>query len=104
MEAMQKPTGLRGQVAANTSISTVGKEGVGLTYRGYDVAALAEQTGFEEVVHLLLLGELPSRSRLDAFQVRLRAKRDLPMPLREVLERIPASAHPMDVLRTGCSV
>ncbi|MDZ7786948.1 MAG: 2-methylcitrate synthase [Halofilum sp. (in: g-proteobacteria)] len=96
--------GLRGQVAGRTALSTVGIEGSGLTYRGYDIKDLAEHCIFEEVAHLLLKGHLPNRQELDAYQQRLRARRELPAPLAEALERIPASAHPMDVLRTGVSM
>lgn len=96
--------GLRGQSAGQTSLCTVGKEGTGLTYRGYDVRDLADQVCFEEVAYLLLHGELPTRTQLDAYLTRLQGMRDLPSPLKDVLERIPAEAHPMDVMRTGCSV
>ncbi|RFA31098.1 2-methylcitrate synthase [Alkalilimnicola ehrlichii] len=95
--------GLRGQTAGATALCTVGKAGTGLTYRGYDIRDLAEQVSFEEVAYLLLKGELPTAEALDAYRVRLAGLRDLPAALREVLERIPASAHPMDVMRTGCS-
>ena len=97
-------TGLRGQVAGETSLCTVGKSGSGLTYRGYDISDLANNAQFEEVVHLLLRGHLPNRQELDAYKQRLSGKRGLPETVKEVLERIPASAHPMDVMRTGCSV
>ena len=95
--------GLRGQVAGETALCTVGKTGTGLTYRGYDITDLAENTCFEEVAHLILKGELPTQSELDAYRVKLKGLRSLPPALKEVLERIPASAHPMDVMRTGCS-
>lgn len=95
--------GLRGQVAGQTALSTVGQAGAGLTYRGYDVRALAGQAVFEEVAYLLLHGELPTAAELHAYQEKLRSLRSLPQPLKEVLERIPAAAHPMDVMRTGAS-
>ena len=95
--------GLRGQVAGKTALCTVGKSGTGLTYRGYDMKELAEQVSFEEVAYLLLKGKLPNQAELDAYQAKLKQLRSLPPALKEVLERIPASAHPMDVLRTGCS-
>ncbi|MDF1832814.1 MAG: 2-methylcitrate synthase [Porticoccaceae bacterium] len=95
--------GLRGQVAGKTALSTVGKEGSGLTYRGYDVKDLAETCVFEEVAHLILKGALPTQTELDAYRTTLRGLRGLPQALKDVLERIPAEAHPMDVLRTGCS-
>jgi 2-methylcitrate synthase len=96
--------GLRGVSAGRTAISTVGKEGHGLTYRGYAIEELAEHGNFEQVAYLLLHGELPSAEQLEAYRRELRELRDLPEPLRAVLEQLPATAHPMDVLRTGCSV
>ena len=96
--------GLRGQAAGHTALCTVGKTGTGLTYRGYDITDLAENTCFEEVAHLILKGELPTQSQLDAYRAKLKGLRGLPPALKEVLERIPASAHPMDVMRTGCSM
>jgi 2-methylcitrate synthase len=98
-----KGAGLRGVSAGETSIASVG-DGHGLRYRGYDVVELAARSTFEEVAWLLLRGELPTARELESFRERLRARRELPRALREVLERIPATAHPMDVLRTGCSV
>ncbi|KXI29040.1 bifunctional 2-methylcitrate synthase/citrate synthase [Paraglaciecola hydrolytica] len=95
--------GLRGQSAGETSLCTVGKSGSGLTYRGYDVADLADNATFEEVAFLLFEGELPNQQQLDKYKTELKALRDLPQALKEVLQRIPASAHPMDVMRTGCS-
>jgi 2-methylcitrate synthase len=95
--------GLRGQSAGETAICTVGATGNSLRYRGYAVDELAEKTSFNEVAHLVLKGELPDRQTLDAYQARLKSLRGLPAALKEVLERIPASAHPMDVMRTGCS-
>lgn len=96
--------GLRGQVAGQTALSTVGQEGAGLTYRGYDVRDLAANVGFEEVAYLLLYGELPNAAELAAYKTKLKTQRDLPQALKEVLERIPANTHPMDVMRTGASV
>ena len=96
--------GLRGQSAGQTALCTVGKTGTGLTYRGYDISDLAEGASFEEVAYLIFHGDLPSADELAAYRSRLKALRGLPAPLREVLERIPASAHPMDVMRTGCSM
>ena len=95
--------GLRGQSAGQTALCTVGKTGTGLTYRGYDISDLAAGASFEEVAYLIFFGELPNADELAAYKARLRGLRGLPAPLREVLERIPASAHPMDVMRTGCS-
>ncbi|EPL63832.1 2-methylcitrate synthase [Pseudomonas stutzeri] len=96
--------GLRGQIAGQTALCTVGKTGAGLTYRGYDVRDLAAECDFEEVAYLLFYGELPTTAQLADYKKRLKTMRDLPQPLKEVLERIPASAHPMDVMRTGSSV
>ncbi|WP_462383207.1 bifunctional 2-methylcitrate synthase/citrate synthase [Pseudomonas sp. Marseille-QA0892] len=96
--------GLRGQVAGQTALCTVGKTGSGLAYRGYDVKALAEGACFEEVAHLLLYGTLPNKSELAAYQKKLQGLRDLPQRLKEVLERVPKNTHPMDVMRTGCSM
>ncbi|MBF8779058.1 bifunctional 2-methylcitrate synthase/citrate synthase [Pseudomonas fulva] len=96
--------GLRGQVAGQTALSTVGQAGAGLTYRGYDVRELAAQAEFEEVAYLLLHGELPAAGELADYKHKLRSLRGLPQALKEVLERIPKDAHPMDVMRTGCSL
>ncbi|HYW92855.1 MAG TPA: 2-methylcitrate synthase [Gammaproteobacteria bacterium] len=104
MSAKNPGAGLRGISAGETSIATVGKEGSGLTYRGYDIKDLAGKARFEEVAYLLLEGKLPNRSELEAYQARMRKRRGLPQALRDVLERIPADAHPMDVMRTGCSM
>lgn len=96
--------GLRGQVAGQTALCTVGKTGSGLTYYGYDIAELAEKVTFEEVAYLLAHGELPNASQLADYKARLKGMRGLPSALKDVLERIPADAHPMDVMRTGCSM
>lgn len=96
--------GLRGQSAGETALCTVGKEGAGLTYRGYTIEELAEQASFEEVAYLLLYGALPTQSQLDAYQARLQSLRSLPEELKKVLELIPKDTHPMDVMRTGCSM
>ncbi|HFQ4856072.1 TPA: 2-methylcitrate synthase [Vibrio vulnificus] len=96
--------GLRGQSAGSTALCTVGKTGTGLTYRGYDITDLANHAQFEEVAHLLLRGHLPTQQELDAYKTRLIGLRGLPAELKQALELLPASAHPMDVMRTGCSV
>ena len=96
--------GLRGQSAGSTALCTVGKTGTGLTYRGYDLTDLAEHVQFEEVAYLLAYGELPNRAQLDAYLAKLKQLRGLPDALKAVLEEIPRDAHPMDVLRTGCSM
>jgi 2-methylcitrate synthase len=96
--------GLRGQSAGTTELCTVGLSGTGLTYRGYDISDLADNATFEEVAYLMFHGDLPNQAQLDGYRAVLKANRVLPQALLEVLERIPASAHPMDVLRTGCSM
>ena len=96
--------GLRGQVAGETALCTVGQSGAGLTYRGYDIADLAEKAQFEEIAYLLLRGKLPNRQELDAYKKKLQSLRGLPAALKTVLEQIPKDAHPMDVMRTGCSM
>lgn len=96
--------GLEGIVAGQTRLSTVGVDGVGLTYLGYSIEDLAEHAGFEEVAYLLLYGELPTADDLASFNDRLLHQRALPEALKAVLEQLPAGSHPMDVLRTACSV
>lgn len=96
--------GLRGQVAGETALCTVGKTGTGLTYRGYDATDLAANAQFEEVAYLLLRGKLPNQAELDAYKAKLKSLRNLPDALKLVLEQIPKDAHPMDVMRTGCSM
>ncbi|MGQ7274695.1 bifunctional 2-methylcitrate synthase/citrate synthase [Marinobacter sp. V034] len=103
-EKPQNSAGLRGQVAGQTSLCTVGKTGAGLTYRGYEITDLAENAQFEEVAYLLLRGKLPNRQELDAYVDKLQSLRVLPDALKAVLEQIPKDAHPMDVMRTGCSM
>jgi 2-methylcitrate synthase len=95
--------GLAGIVAGQTAISTVGKEGVGLTYRGYSIEDLARDATFEEVAYLLIQGALPSKTQLEDYRLKLMSMRTLPEKLGTVLEQLPAGTHPMDVLRTGCS-
>jgi 2-methylcitrate synthase len=104
MSEAKKKIALSGVVAGETAISTVGQEGVGLTYRGYAIEDLAAHATYEEVAWLVLYGELPTRTQLAAFSQDLAARRSLPQTLRQALELVPATAHPMDVLRTGCSM
>ena len=99
----EKTGGLAGVVAGKTAISTVGKEGVGLTYRGYAIEELADKATFEEVAHLLIYEHLPNPDELRDYRRRLIGLRELPESLKTVLEELPAQAHPMDVVRTGCS-
>lgn len=96
--------GLRGQTAGQTALCTVGKSGSGLTYYGYDIHELAKHGTFEEIAWLLFHGELPTRSELDSYKKKLRKLRGLPESLKQCLELIHADAHPMDVMRTGCSM
>lgn len=103
MSSANKPSELAGVVAGQTTISTVGKEGIGLTYRGYAIEELAENASFEEVAFLLLYGHLPNLMELDAYRKKLISLRSLSAELKTVLEELPVTAHPMDVLRTGCS-
>lgn len=98
----KKTGGLAGIVAGETDISAAGGEH-NLEYRGYSIYDLAEQSDFEEVAYLLLYGHLPNSSELTQFQNRIEERRDLPSALKEVLERIPMNAHPMDVMRTATS-
>jgi 2-methylcitrate synthase len=101
--AVKKPGGLAGVTAGETAIATVGKEGAGLTYRGYDIYDLAEHAVFEEVAFLLHYGKLPNVKELKQYKKRLAKLREVPKALRKALEAIPKKAHPMDVLRTGVS-
>lgn len=103
MADKKKTGGLAGVTAGETKICTVGKEGAGLTYRGYDIYDLADNACFEEVAYLLLHGSLPTQSQLDGYVASIKANRGLPDALKTVLEMVPADAHPMDVLRTGVS-
>jgi 2-methylcitrate synthase len=101
---VKKSVALSGTPAGNTSLCTVGRSGNDLHYRGYDIKDLAEQSTFEEVAHLLVHGTLPTASQLNAYRTKLKRLRGLPAVVSDALELIPANAHPMDVLRTGCSV
>jgi 2-methylcitrate synthase len=98
----KKKGGLAGVIAGETAISTVGKTGIGLTYRGYQIEDLASSASFEEVAYLLLYGTLPNPSELASYQRQLVALRTLPDPLKRILEHLPGQAHPMSVLGAGC--
>jgi 2-methylcitrate synthase len=104
MTATKKVGGLAGVSAGETALCTVGKEGAGLTYRGYDIYDLADNANFEEVAYLLMHGKLPNRTELDGYIAKLKSRRGLPSELKRILEMIPADTHPMDVLRSGVSV
>ena len=99
----KKSVALSGVAAGSTALCTVGRSGKELHYRGYDILDLAEACEFEEVAHLLVHGRLPNAAELRAYKARLLALRGLPASVKEALERLPAGAHPMDVLRTGVS-
>ncbi|MDA8078285.1 MAG: 2-methylcitrate synthase [Nitrospiraceae bacterium] len=101
---IKKSVALSGVVAGNTAVCTVGRTGNDLHYRGYDIVELARQATFEEVAYLLVHGELPTQSELTGYGKKLKGLRGLPARVKTALEHIPAAAHPMDVLRTGCSV
>ena len=100
----KKSVALSGVTAGNTALSTVGRTGNDLHYRGYDILEIATVCEFEEIAHLLIHDTLPNRAALAAYKTRLRSLRGLPGPVRSALEALPASSHPMDVLRTGTSV
>ena len=100
----KKSVALSGTPAGNTALCTVGRSGNDLHYRGYDIHDLATKAGFEEVAHLLVHGALPTASQLSAYKTKLKRLRGLPAIVTDALELVPANAHPMDVLRTGCSV
>jgi len=104
MADKKKSGGLAGVVAGKTALCTVGQEGTGLTYRGYDIHDLAEKASFEEVAYLLLRGKLPTQDELDGYVRNLKDLRGLPEELRRVLEMLPGDAHPMDVMRSGVSI
>jgi 2-methylcitrate synthase len=99
----KKSVALSGVLAGNTALCSVGRTGNDLHYRGYDILDLAAHCQFEEVAHLLVHGRLPTSAELTAYKLKLKNLRALTLPVRTVLEALPASAHPMDVLRTGVS-
>jgi 2-methylcitrate synthase len=112
MDTKTEPTGfkpkksvaLSGTVAGNTALCTVGRTGNDLAYRGYDILDLAATSEFEEIAYLLVHGKLPNRAELTAYKTKLKSLRGLPAAVMDALEALPASAHPMDVMRTGVSV
>jgi 2-methylcitrate synthase len=99
----KKSVALSGVEAGTTVLCTVGRSGNDLHYRGYDILDVAEQCEFEEIAYLLIHEKLPSPAELRAYKSKLFALRGLPIIVRKVLEQLPAAAHPMDVMRTGCS-
>jgi 2-methylcitrate synthase len=100
---VKKSVALSGVTAGNTALCTVGRTGNDLAYRGYDILDLAGVCAFEEVAYLLVHGKLPNAAELAGYQRKLQAMRGLPSAVMAVLESLPASAHPMDVMRTGVS-
>ena len=100
----KKSVALSGTPAGNTALCTVGHSGNDLHYRGYDIKDLAAHCEFEEVAHLLVHGKLPNAAELAAYKASLRPLRSLPAAVKQALELLPPSTHPMDVLRTGVSV
>jgi 2-methylcitrate synthase len=100
----KKSVALSGVPAGNTALCTVGRNGNDLHYRGYDILELAAHCEFEEVAYLLLYGKLPTTQELAHYKLRLCGLRGVPQPVKVALEQIPASAHPMDVLRVGVSM
>ncbi len=99
----KKSVALSGVAAGNTQLCTVGRTGNDLSYRGYDILEFAEKAEFEEIAHLLIHGHLPNAAELKQYKQKLNSMRGLPLVVQDVLAALPASAHPMDVLRTGCS-
>ena len=100
----KKSVALSGVTAGNTALCTVGVTGNDLHYRGYDILEIATRCEFEEIAYLLIHEKLPTRAQLGAYKGKLKSLRGLPAVVRTALEALPAAAHPMDVLRTGCSV
>src|SRR5690242_14033681 len=100
----KKSVALSGVPAGNTALCSVGRSGNDLNYRGYDILDIAERCEFEEIAHLLVHGHLPTTAELANYKRKLRSLRGLPQAVKSTLECVPASAHPMDVMRTGCSV
>ncbi len=100
----KKSVALSGQSAGDTAICTVGKSGNDLHYRGYDILEFADKSEFEEIAYLIVYGVLPTQAELDAYKTKLQGLRDIPEGVKIALEQLPKTAHPMDVMRTGCSV
>lgn len=101
---VKKSVGLADVIAGESAICTVSQQGTGLNYRGYTIDDLASKATFEEVAYLLLYDKLPDKHELDAYCRHLQSLRVLPATLKDTLEKVPANTHPMDVLRTGCSM
>ncbi len=99
----KKSVALSGVAAGNTALCSVGRSGNDLHYRGYDILDIADRCEFEEVAYLLVHGKLPTQAELAAYKRKLKAQRGIPALVQDILERIPANCHPMDVMRTACS-
>jgi 2-methylcitrate synthase len=99
----KKSVALSGTTAGNTAVCSVGNTGNDLHYRGYDILDFAEYAEFEEIAHLIVHGTLPNQAQLDAYKIKLKKLRKLPDAVKVVLEQLPKTTHPMDVMRTGCS-
>ena len=99
----KKSVALSGVTAGNTALCTVGRTGNDLHYRGYDILDIAETSEFEEIAYLLVYGKLPNAVELSGYKRKLQLLRGIPMAVQDILESIPADAHPMDVMRTACS-
>jgi len=99
----KKSVALSGVAAGNTALCTVGRTGNDLHYRGYDILDVATTCEFEEIAYLLVHGKLPTRAELTAYKTKLKSMRDVPAGVKRVLEELPASTHPMDVMRTAVS-
>ena len=100
----KKSVALSGTTAGNTAICTVGRTGNDLHYRGYDILEFAEHAEFEEIAYLIIHEKLPNQAELDAYKTKLQGLRDIPQAVKTALEQLPKTAHPMDVMRTGCSI
>jgi 2-methylcitrate synthase len=100
----KKSVALSGTAAGNTAVCTVGRTGNDLHYRGYDILDFADKAEFEEIAYLLVHGELPNKAQLATYKAKLKSMRGIPQAVKQALEALPASTHPMDVMRTACSV
>ena len=99
----KKSVALSGVEAGNTALSTVGRTGNDLHYRGYDILDIAQHCEFEEVAYLLIHGKLPNRAELAGYKQKLKSLRGLPAAVQATLEQLPAASHPMDIMRSGVS-
>lgn len=100
----KKSVALSGTSAGNTALCSVGKSGNDLHYRGYDILEFADKAEFEEIAYLIVHEKLPNKAELAAYKTKLKSYRDIPNGVKVALEQLPKTCHPMDVMRTGCSV